>query len=634
MKFNHSFARTAISRPGFSWTSVAIVVVLAGAAVVTGYIVIPRDEAQETPFESPVVRGPFVHEITERGELEASNPEEVRCKVESRGTTGTPILELTKEGSFVKKGDILAKLDSSQLTNELQAQEIVCNTSEASLKKAQADYDTAVKAKEEYLEGTYTNEEKLINSEIFVAKSAIFVAQGALKQAEEYERYGRLLAREGLVTAEQREADQFSIEKAKKDLEKAQNDLAIAENKLRVLRDFTKPKMLTQLQADIDAKLTLLKNSERIYKLDVEKKEKLVKQIDECTIRAHADGELVYANDRDRRSSDSLQIAEGAPVRERQLMFLLTDASQMRVKAKINESRIGLVRVGQPAEIRLDSRISDVMHGTVSRVDTYPIPNRWSSSTVKDYAVYIDIDDPLDGLRAGLTAQVTIRIKEYEDVLKIPVQAVYEKGEQRYCLVRKGSQRVPTKIKTGWTDDRFIVIEEGLKEGELVVQNPRKYIGEELDREAKLSAEKASDMNGNGRRPPNGQPYGNGAGRPPGGAGEAAGPAASGGFAPPAAGRGGDPGANPGAGGDERPRRPRGPGGWPGAPPGSTTQAGADNTPANTAGPVRGRRPGTALPETLPSGSEAGTPSGDSPATEAPQGRPGRPSQSLPGDPS
>ena len=67
-----------------------------------------------------VTRGTFVHDITERGELESSNNISVRCEVQARGqgVHGVKIIDIVAEGAVVKEGDFLIKFDDSALLTD------------------------------------------------------------------------------------------------------------------------------------------------------------------------------------------------------------------------------------------------------------------------------------------------------------------------------------------------------------------------------------------------------------------------------------------------------------------------------------------------------------------------------------
>src|SRR5690606_7616815 len=121
---------------------------------------------------------------------------------------------------------------------------------------------------------------------------------------------------------------------------------------------------------------------------------------------------------------------------------------------------------------RVDALPDIELEGTVTKVDEYPVGSSWWS-TVKKYASYVEIHDPPQGLRPGMTAEVRIHVKYAEDVLQVPVQAVLERHKQHFCVVRTPEGLVAKEVQIGATNERFVVINDGISENDLVVMNPR-----------------------------------------------------------------------------------------------------------------------------------------------------------------
>jgi RND family efflux transporter MFP subunit len=415
-----------------------------------------------TVLTQPVKRDLFIYEVTEQGEIESSSNVEVACEVQSKNSGGTTIIEIVPEGTNVKPGDFLVRLDASALREELSQQQIVCNASEAAVIQAENTLRTAQINRQEYLEGTFRQEEQIILSEMSVAEEN-------LRRAEDYARHSEKLAAKGYVTPLQLEADKFAVEKAKMDLE-------TAKTKLNVLRNYTREKMLSQLEADIKTAEANLKSQQNTHALDLDKLKHVQEQIAKCEITAPAEGQVVYANKSDRRGSSDVIIEAGSSVRERQVIIRLPDPKRMQVKAKINESRVDRVRPGQPATIRLDAFPDIELTGTVTRVDDYPLAGSWFTSSIKEYGTIIQIDEPPPGSRPGMTAEVKIRVEEVPNALQIPVQAVVERGGRHFALVKEGDELKSREIQIGSTNDKFVVVREGLQADEQVVVNPRRHL--------------------------------------------------------------------------------------------------------------------------------------------------------------
>jgi len=164
-------------------------------------------------------------------------------------------------------------------------------------------------------------------------------------------------------------------------------------------------------------------------------------------------------------------IEEGALVRERQVIVRLPDPKRMQVKAKVNESKISLAREGQAATIRLDAFPGVELTGVVEKVNEYPAASSWWAANVKEYDTIVRIVDSPVMLRPGLNAEVNIRVDHQADVLQVPVQTVIEHGGTYYCAMRNGSKWEGREIKVGATNDKFVLIREGLEVGDLVAMN-------------------------------------------------------------------------------------------------------------------------------------------------------------------
>ncbi len=409
------------------------------------------------PLLTEAKAGAFVQEVVERGEVESSSNVEIRCEVQSRQVAGTPIIEIVAEGSYVKEGDFLVKLDDAGLQAELVQQQITANTSRSMVVEAQADFDAAKLALDEYESGTFRQEEGAMEGDQFVAREN-------LRRAEEYLRYSQKLAQRGYVTEVQLEADRFAVEKARKELESSTT-------KLEVLRRFTKVKTLNRLKAGLEtaeAKLRARKNS---FALDEERLKNLEDQLAKCVIRAPSSGQVVYANP----ATGDPVIAEGKMVRERQLIIRLPDPKRMQVNARVNESRIDRVKVGMLTRVRLDAFPSMELMGRVRSVSEYPLPQASVYSLTKEYGAEVDIEDPPAGVRTGMTAQVSIEVQRREEALQIPIQAVLERGDRFFCLMPVKNGLVPREVAVGASNDQNVVVEDGLAAGDKVLLAPQSY---------------------------------------------------------------------------------------------------------------------------------------------------------------
>lgn len=455
-----------------SWATVLILTSLSVSVPVAAWSFLPSfmsGEATPTYLTAEVTIGPFLNRVLEQGEVESSSSVEVRCEVRSRNSSGTNILEIVPEGTRVKQGEFLIELDDSALRQELIQQQIVVSGSESMLIEARTAFTAANLALEEYEGGTLKEQRETL-------LGALFVADENKRRADEYLEYSRKLAERGYVSQVQLDADKFAVKKAEKEQE-------VAQTKLQSLDKYTRRKMTNQLQADIQTAKAKLNAREKTFELDKLKLDEIEQQIAKCKIVAPVAGQVVYANDPRRSNNGELLIAEGLPVRERQILVRLPDPTRMRVLAKVHESRVSLVKKGITAEIVTDALADRTLTGTVASVSEYPLPSTSVyTSHIKEYAVEIEIHSPPEDLRPGMSSQVNLLVEHLDSVIQIPIGAAIARGDQFFCAVPKEDGTFETReIKVGSSNDTSIIVTEHLQVGEKVVLNPAEEILKKLD---------------------------------------------------------------------------------------------------------------------------------------------------------
>jgi HlyD family secretion protein len=76
------------------------------------------------------------------------------------------------------------------------------------------------------------------------------------------------------------------------------------------------------------------------------------------------------------------------------------------------------------ARIRVDAFPDQVFTGTVRDVVPRPDRSNFTNLGIKVYPTHVEIDQPLPGLRPGMTGLAEIPLGELDNVLSVPVKAV------------------------------------------------------------------------------------------------------------------------------------------------------------------------------------------------------------------
>jgi multidrug resistance efflux pump len=471
-------------------------------------------------------------------------------------------------------------LDDSGLQEQLKTQKITVDTNKGNMIQAEEAYKITVAQNEsdikgaeiawelakidlrKYQEGDYPQSLKDVDGRISSAQSDMEMQRDRTAWAQR-------MVKKGYYTVSQAQAEQSKLEgydfALRKVLEekrvltdpeyglkkRTETDLAskVAQQE-RELNRIKASAVAKEVQArtDRDTKKSLYLESQSQYN-DIES------EIKKCKIYAPQEGMVVYYVPEQARMGGGSQqsiVAQGEPVREGQKLMQIPDLKHMLVNTKVHEALVSRVHAGQPAIVRVDSFPSQLMHGKVDSVATISAQQDWLSADVKVYTTKVSIDDYIEGLKPGMSAEVTITIGDLlQHVLTVPIQAIIgsvELGKHRKCFVLTPEGPVERDIVVGMSNEKVAEIRAGLQEGDEVVENPRVLLA------GKVKTRSGPADAGGDEAAPEGKGR---AGKGPGGDRQPGGPRGpeTKGMPGPGAGSGGPPGMTPPGDAAERQKR-------------------------------------------------------------------------------
>jgi HlyD family secretion protein len=137
----------------------------------------------------------------------------------------------------------------------------------------------------------------------------------------------------------------------------------------------------------------------------------------------------------------------------------VADLGTMLVKAGINEVDIGKIHLGQETRVTLDAFPRVLFKGRISRI----APAARIDDQVKVFDVEIALDELGHELRTGMTANIEIRGETREQVLTVPVESVFIRGEEEmvYILREKPLPKKAAEPEGEAEDDTDEVVESG-----------------------------------------------------------------------------------------------------------------------------------------------------------------------------
>lgn len=158
------------------------------------------------------------------------------------------------------------------------------------------------------------------------------------------------------------------------------------------------------------------------------------------------------------------------------LFTIAQDLTKMQIDTNVDESDIGKTRVGQVVDFTVDAYPEKTFTGAVVQVRNAPI----ITQNVVTYDVVVRVDNRDLLLKPGMTANVSIRIREVPDALKIPNAALRYRpsgtagnGETRGArvyLLGKDGKPSPVPVTLGISDGSFTEVVSGnLRPGDPVI---------------------------------------------------------------------------------------------------------------------------------------------------------------------
>lgn len=397
--------------------------------------------------------------VRETGTLESSENIEIKSKVRGENT----ITWVVENGASVKAGDEILRLDTLLIEDEITERTKNAHASRSGADLWKANVEKARIAIEEYDHGRFKTQLMELQKNRTIADSNLTTAKNILG-------YQTRMRDRGYVSDLDVDQQKLSVEQFELIKEYEEIQINVLENYSRYQES---ERLLGEYRA---AKAEYAAAAER-SKMDAIRRDLATAELANCTIRAKADGVVLYPTGREWERKP--RIEEGATVHQEQLLLLMPNLNEMQVKIGVHEAIVERIKVGQDASVELPR---STLTGTVREVATVARPGGWWTGGVVKYDTIVQLPTGRP-LKPGKNADVEIVLAEYESVVTVPVDAVIQSDAGSFCWVRDGRVVAKRALQLGDTDDEMIVVHQGIDVGDQVVMKPAKWI-DEAKREA------------------------------------------------------------------------------------------------------------------------------------------------------
>ncbi|HUI09614.1 MAG TPA: HlyD family efflux transporter periplasmic adaptor subunit [Bacteroidota bacterium] len=378
------------------------------------YVALPAGAAKSDITVVPA-RGVFLVTVTVSGELQAKNSINVMGPQDAQRANiwQMKLSNLIPEGTVVKKGEIVAELDKSEITGKFKESQL--NVQKLDAQFLQTVLDSALtlsQARDDLVNLAYTEEEKRLAQE-----ESAYEAPAMKRQAE------------------------IEFERAKRGLEQAKQNYV------------TKRKQSVAKTQAAGADLMKEKQHLEMYQ----------KAMEEFTIRAPADGMVIYA-----REWNGKKKVVGSTINAWDpTVATLPDLREMESITYVSELDIQKLAVGQKVTLGLDADPAKKLTGVVVAVAN--IGEQRPNSDSKVFEVRIKVNESDTTLRPAMTTANEILVAKQDSVLSVPLECVHTEGGVTFVYRRSGGSVVKQEVKTGLINENATVILAGVTDRDVLL---------------------------------------------------------------------------------------------------------------------------------------------------------------------
>ena len=191
-------------------------------------------------------------------------------------------------------------------------------------------------------------------------------------------------------------------------------------------------------------------------------------------------------------------------------LMIISDMSEMQAEIKVNESEVVRTKVGQTAQVTVESLPGKVFQGRVIEVATGTEKTGSDANLYKVKVLIAGQRADLDNLRPGMSTRAVILTNEAKAILRVPLQAVLERegsleeaqkqgllapANRNIVMLSKDGKAIERLVQVGIANTQFFELKEGLAEGDKVLTGPIRKLKELKDKApAKLRARSDTDL--------------------------------------------------------------------------------------------------------------------------------------------
>lgn len=364
-----------------------------------------------------VKKGDFVSEVVTSGEAQSNSLQNIKGPSNLRKfkLREVKIQDLIPEGTVVSKGDYIGRLDPSSVNEQIIDAKLGLET--ALSKYTQQQLDTTLSLKQE--RNSIKDLGMSIEETQLELKQSIYEPPATIKKLE------------------------INLEKLKRDLKEKKENYSI------------KKKQANAKMVEVGTEVSKNRN----------KVKDLTALLEGFTIYSDGDGMITYKkewNGAKRKVGSS--IYQWDPT-----IATLPNLTKMESKTYANEVDIRKIKKGLEVVVGFDAFPDLELQGTV--IEVANVGEKKKGSDIKLFQIMIDLKETDDTVRPGMTTSNSIITSRVEDVLMVPIEAIFSKDSISYVYAKSGFSIAKKQVELGDSNNQDVIILKGLTEKDVVYLN-------------------------------------------------------------------------------------------------------------------------------------------------------------------
>ncbi len=390
---------------------------IAGFVVIVALIWHPWKSNDQSQTSATVQEGLFETSVEATGELKALKALDIKVPEVSFNDEvdiwAMKILSIVEEGKIVKKGDEVAKLEPTEIEENLARVKERLNELYTFVEDAKIDSSLQLSAARENIQ---KRKDEVIDAELKVEQS-VYESKAIQRQTN------------------------IEYEKAIRSLVKSERDL------------------ITKTQKH---KYKIARNQKKVERY--ENKKRLMEQLrSELTIKSPADGMVIYGI-----AYNGQKVKVGSRVgRWMPLIATLPDLSTLISEIQVKEIDIAKIKIGQDVKLKIDAFPKKVFDGKIISIANVgqEIPGEFQNG----FKVNVELRDINESILPGMTTTNTIITNSIEKAIYVDKTAIRGNDSLRFVLKKDGMSVVRQEVKLGEENEEAYHIVAGLNKGDKVV---------------------------------------------------------------------------------------------------------------------------------------------------------------------